>query len=282
MIAFSLWSVDIYWYWIFYVVAFFSAYLFLYYISRDVFFSKYPKIKTFLRDNLDDLVLLSILWVLVWWRLWHVIIYDLAYYLKNPLEIVQFWKWWMSFIWWMIGVFLSLLIFAKLKKLKKSDLILLFDLILCIAPLWILIWRIGNFLNQELYWIIVPSWYWWFSIWFVKLLEKLHIFYVYEKIDNFLRINTNFLASFFEWFISFVFVSTLFLIFKKRWKFRIWLITGVFLLRYSLVRFFLEYLRFDSQSEFVFYLTKSQWFFVLFFIVGLYFIFFEKKSFIVK
>lgn len=282
MIAFSIWSLDIYRYWIFYVITFFIAYLFLYYVWKSSIFSKYPKVQNFFDKNLDDLVLFSILGVLVGGRLWHVIIYDLNHYLQYPVEIFQFWKWWMSFIWWMIWVLLTLFILAKRKWLKRSDLIILFDCILCIAPLGITIGRIWNFLNQELYGIKVPSDFWWLSSWLINLLEKLNVFYVYDKIDIFLRINTNFLASFFEWFISLVVTLSIFFVFKKRWKFRVWYITGIFLLWYSFVRFLLEYIRFDSQSEFVFHLTKSQRFFVIFFIVWLYFVIFEKKKISIK
>ncbi|MCF7835384.1 prolipoprotein diacylglyceryl transferase [Candidatus Gracilibacteria bacterium] len=282
MIAFSIGSLDIYRYGIFYVITFFIAYLFLYYVGKSSIFSKYPKVQNFFDKNLDDLVLFSILGVLVGGRLGHVIIYDLNHYLQYPVEIFQFWKGGMSFIGGMIGVLLTLFILAKRKGLKRSDLIILFDCILCIAPLGITIGRIGNFLNQELYGIKVPSDFWGLSSGLINLLEKLNVFYVYDKIDIFLRINTNFLASFFEGFISLVVTLSIFFVFKKRGKFRVGYITGIFLLWYSFVRFLLEYIRFDSQSEFVFHLTKSQRFFVIFFIVGLYFVIFEKKKISIK
>ncbi|MBQ7074378.1 prolipoprotein diacylglyceryl transferase [bacterium] len=42
-----------------------------------------------------------------------------------------------------------------------------------------------------------------------------------------------------------------------------------FVMGYSLFRFLFEYLRNDSQSEFVGIFTKSQWFFFFFFFFGL-------------
>ncbi|MBP7062398.1 prolipoprotein diacylglyceryl transferase [Patescibacteria group bacterium] len=40
-------------------------------------------------------------------------------------------------------------------------------------------------------------------------------------------------------------------------------IVGTFLLLYSTIRFLLEYLRQDSQAEFIAYFSKSQYFFIL-------------------
>jgi phosphatidylglycerol:prolipoprotein diacylglycerol transferase len=49
-------------------------------------------------------------------------------------------------------------------------------------------------------------------------------------------------------------------------------ISGFFLLFYSIFRFFLEYLRSDSQMEFIGIFTKSQWFFVFTFVISLWFL----------
>lgn len=42
-----------------------------------------------------------------------------------------------------------------------------------------------------------------------------------------------------------------------------------FLLMYSVIRFGLEYLRADSQMEIIAFLSKSQWFFLLFIAIAL-------------
>ncbi len=272
MIAISIWSIDIYRYWIFYVLGFLVAYIFFTVLAKKKVFIKCPKIHLLLEKYVDDIILYSVLWVLIWWRLWQVILYDLNYYLSSPIEILQFWKWWMSFIGGMIWVLISLAIFAKKIKLKKSELIQILDLVLIIAPFGIMLGRIWNFLNQELYGIVVPYNFRWLSNPIISLFQKLHIFNVYDKVDSFLRVNTNFLASFFEGFLLLIVMFLILDNFIKKWVYKIWYITWIFLVWYSTVRFFLEYLRMDSQSEFIFYLTKSQRFFVAFFVLWLYFI----------
>jgi phosphatidylglycerol:prolipoprotein diacylglycerol transferase len=272
MIAFSVWPIDIYRYWVFYVVAFMSAYIFFYLLAKRKVFMNYPKIHLLLDKHTDDLILYCVLWVLLWGRLWHILIYDLWYYFDSPREMLQFRKWGMSFIGGMVWVSVSMIIFARKRKLKKSELLRLLDLILTITPLGIMFGRIWNFLNQELYGILVPYDFRWLSNRIISLFQKLHIFHVYDNVDSFLRINTNLLAGFFEWFLLFVFTSIILLKFIRKWIYRIGYITWFFLVRYSIARFFLEYLRMDSQSEFILYLTKSQRFFICFFFLWLYFL----------
>lgn len=272
MIAFSLWWLHIYRYWIFYLVAFAVAYFFFSFIAKQKILHKYPRLQYVFQHKLTDVFIICALGVLVWWRLGHIFIYDFVYYLYNPLQIFALQQGGMSFIWWMLGVTVSLFVYLRIQKLSWKELFLFFDFIVAIVPFGIMLWRIGNFLNQELYWTIVPSWFW--SMWYgwFSLLHDLHIFHVYPKVDEFLRINTNFLSAFFEWFLL------LLVMMRLVWKrtttmvMKPWFLIGVFLLWYSVVRFLLEYLRQDSQFEFVSWLTKSQWFFVWFFLLGIMFL----------
>jgi phosphatidylglycerol:prolipoprotein diacylglycerol transferase len=64
----------------------------------------------------------------------------------------------MSFIGGIFGVTLALLILAWKKHLNFKELILMGDLIFAILPFGIMIGRIGNFLNQELYGVVVSDW----------------------------------------------------------------------------------------------------------------------------
>ncbi|MFZ2150589.1 MAG: prolipoprotein diacylglyceryl transferase [Candidatus Absconditicoccaceae bacterium] len=276
MIAISIGPIDIYRYGIFYVLAFLSAYAFFSLLAKKQVFIKYPRIHLLLQNHVDDIILYSVLGVLIGGRLGQVLFYDLNYYLTNPIEILQFWKGGMSFIGGMIGVLISLIIFVRKRKLKKYELVWILDLVLTITPLGIMLGRIGNFLNQELYGIIVPYNFWGLSNPIINLFQKLHIFHIYSNIDTFLRVNTNLLASFFEGFLLLIVTSLILRNFIRKGTYRIGYITGIFLIWYSSVRFFLEYLRMDSQSEFIFYLSKSQRFFVVFFAFGLFFLL--KKS----
>ncbi len=268
MIAFSIFGINIYRYWIFYLIGFLLAYFFLYFIWKKKYFHKFPKLQNLLENDLESLFIILILWVLVWWRLGHVLIYDFQYFVNNPLDIFKIWQWWMSFIWWILWVVLWVTIFIWRKKFSRKEFIILLDLLACILPLCIAFWRLWNFLNQELYGIVFsnPFWRTESMVWTITSLGFLHI---YDKIDSALRINTNFLSIIFEWILLFITLVIIFIKQIKNDKRKIWKIWITFLLRYSIVRFLFEYLRQDSQSEFIWPFTKSQRFFVIFIIVGI-------------
>ena len=268
MVAFSILGRNIYRYWIFYLVGFITAYFFLYFIWRKKYFHKFPNLQNLLENDLETLFIILILWVLVWWRLWHVLIYDFQYFVNNPLDIFKIWQWWMSFIWWILWVVLWVSIFIRKKRFSRKEFVILLDLLCCILPLCIVFWRLWNFLNQELYWIIFNNSFW-RTEWTIWTLTSLWFLHIYDKIDSSLRINTNLLSIIFEWLLLFI---TLIIIFTKQIKNdkrKIWKIWVIFLLRYSIIRFLFEYIRQDSQSEFIWPFTRSQRFFVIFIIIGL-------------
>ena len=262
MVAFSIFWINVYRYGIFYLIWFLITYFFLYFLSRSEILSGYPKLQNVLKKDLDDLMIALIIWVLVGWRLWEVFIYERDYFSQNLSEIVKVWHGGMSFFGWMIWVILALIILFSIKKLSWKNLILFFDCLVVVVPIWIILWRFGNYLNQELYWLAVPDWAWWFSDSVVSLLTNLNIFHVYPKIDSLLRVNTNFISILFEWLVLFLIMFFVSLSQIKKRKIKIWLNSSVFLFFYSLFRFFIEYLRVDSQSQIVGWLTTSQWLFL--------------------
>jgi phosphatidylglycerol:prolipoprotein diacylglycerol transferase len=265
MIAFSIFWINIYRYWIFYLIGFCLAYFFLFFIWKKKYFHKFPKLQNLLENDLETLFIILILWVLIWWRLGHVLIYDFQYFIDNPLDAFKIWQGWMSFIWWILWVVLCITLFIRYKKFSRKEYIILLDLLCCILPLCIAFGRLWNFLNQELYWIAFtnPFWRTESTIWTLTSLWFLHI---YDKIDSALRINTNFLSIIFEWFLLFITWMIIFAKQIKNNKRKIWKIWVIFLLWYSIIRFLLEYLRQDSQAEFIWPFSKSQRFFVIFII----------------
>ena len=266
MVAFSIFGRNIYRYWIFYFIGFVLAYIFLYIIWKKKFFHKFPKLQNLLESDLETLFIILILWVLIWWRLGHVFIYDLQYFLNNPIDILKIWQWGMSFIWWLLWVIIWVSIFLWSKKFSRKEFIILLDLLACMLPLCIALWRLWNFLNQELYWIIFQNKLW-LSESITSILASLWFLHVYDKVDSFVRINTNLLSMIFEWILLFIILISICITQIKNKKRKIWKISMIFLLRYSIARFLLEYLRQDSQSEFIWPFTKSQRFFVCFVII---------------
>lgn len=267
MVAFSVFWVNVYRYGIFYLIWFLVAYFFLLFLWKSEILSNYPKLRNFLKWNLEDLMIALIIWVLVWWRLWEVFIYERDYFSANPSEIIKVWHGWMSFFGGMIWVILSLVCLFVIRKLSRKDFLLFLDCIVFIVPVWIILWRFGNYLNQELYWLVIPEWAWWLSEWLVSFLTNLNFFHVYPKVDLLLRVNTNFVSILFEGIVLFLIILFVSLKQIKKEKIKIWLNSSVFLIFYSLFRFFIEYLRVDSQSQMVWIFTTSQWLFLSLFVI---------------
>lgn len=265
MIAFSIFWINVYRYWIFYLIGFILAYFFLLFIWKKQYFHKFPKLQNLLENDLETLFIILILWVLIWWRLGHVLIYDFQYFIDNPLDAFKIWQGWMSFIWWILWVVLWVTLFIRNKKFSRKEYIILLDLLCCILPLCIAFGRLWNFLNQELYWIVFTNPFW-RTEWAIWTLTSLWFLHIYDKIDSVLRINTNLLSIIFEWILLFI---TWMIIFTKQIKNderKIWKIWVIFLLWYSIIRFLLEYIRQDSQAEFIWPFSKSQRFFIIFII----------------
>lgn len=278
MIAFSIWPINVYWYWIFYLIGFLIWYFFLKFIGKKKTFSKYKNLQNLLSNDVDILLIYIILWVLLWWRLWEVFIYEWSYFSQHLLDIFAVRNGWMSFIWWAIWVLISLLILKKVKKLSNIEFFLLFDTLLVVVPLAIMLGRFGNYLNQEIYGLIVPANYWWMSDFFVTFLTKLNVFHVYDLVDSNLRLNTNFISIFFEWLVLFLILSITFFRNIKKGEIKPWIIIANFLVFYSLFRFFIEYLRIDSQSQYIWLFTKSQRIFLIFILAGFVFMWNKKMK----
>lgn len=270
MTAFSIWSVHVYRYGLFYFITCIIGYCFLRRVGKQKWFENRPGIQNLLTNGIDDLILWTIVWVLVWGRLGHVFIYEWPYYSQHLTEIFAVRKWWMSFIGGILGVVIAIFYVEKMYHLSRKEFFIIFDLLLLIVPIGIILGRIGNFLNQELYGIVVPDSLFWLS--------HFKITHIYPKIDNLLRFNTNFIAAFFEWLVTWIiWVVILFQQFAKK-KWHPGKITIVFIMVYSVVRFMLEFLRQDSQFEHIWVFTTTQRFMIAFLGFGFSLWYFYKKD----
>ena len=270
MTAFSIGWVHVYRYWLFYFITCLLGYWFLWWVWQKKWFESRPGIQKLLSHWIDDLILWTIIWVLVWGRLWHVFIYEWPYYSTHIAEIFAIRKWWMSFIWWIIWVICSIFYVERIYKLSRKEFFIIFDLLLLVIPIGIVLGRIGNFLNQELYWIVVPDALMWLS--------NFKITHVYNQVDNLLRFNTNFISAFFEWLVTWI--MWVVLLFKQlaKWKWHPGEISISFVIVYSVIRFMLEFLRQDSQYERLGFLTTTQWFMILFMLFGFSLWYYYKKE----
>lgn len=168
------------------------------------------------KTKLDDLFVYIFAGVILGWRLWYIIFYNLWYYLQNLPDIFKVWEWWMSFHWWVIWVILAIFIFSK--KYKQNYLSLT-DQVTLILPIWLWLWRIWNYINQELLWF---SWYnWLFAI----------------NINWISYFPSSLLESFLEWLVLFLILNLIYKYYKNINK---WVISALFLFFYWIFRLIVE------------------------------------------
>jgi len=100
------------------------------------------------RRHADDLVFYSTLGVILGGRLGYVLFYKPMDYLADPLSIVRLWDGGMSFHGGVIGVSLGIMWMAWRHKL---DWLRVHDYVACCIPFGLLLGRLANFVNSELW-----------------------------------------------------------------------------------------------------------------------------------
>ena len=190
-VAISLFNIDIRWYSLAYIFGLiFSIQYGKFLITKNNFFK-------FEKDILDDYLPYAILGIILGGRIGYILFYDLAFYIKNPIEIFYIWQGGMSFHGGLVGIILISLYFVKKKQI---DFYVFSDLLALISPIGLFLGRIANFINSEL--IGLPSNLPW-SVIFVKidqiprhpsqlyeaLLEGIMLFVILNLIFKFKKIN---------------------------------------------------------------------------------------------
>ena len=102
----------------------------------------------FTAPQLDQLLNLSLFGIILGGRLGYVLFYNPAYYLSHPIEIVMIWTGGMSFHGGLLGVIGAVILTARRHKI---DLLKLGDHVALVAPIGLLLGRLANFINGELY-----------------------------------------------------------------------------------------------------------------------------------
>ena len=105
-----------------------------------------PKVMS--RDDLGDFLTWAVVGVIVGGRLGYVTMYKPAYFLFHPLETLFVWQGGMSFHGGLLGVAVAIVLFARRRELARLPVA---DLIACAAPIGLLLGRIANFINGELF-----------------------------------------------------------------------------------------------------------------------------------
>ncbi len=240
-VAIQLFSFEIRWYSLAYIIGIIAGWM----ICKRILITDEN-----LKEKFDDYVTYVIIGIIIGGRLGYIIFYNFDYYINNLTDIFKIWHGGMSFHGGLLGVILVSLWFAKRNNQNPYNYL---DLVSIVAPIGIFFGRISNFINSELYGIEtnVP--------WAVKFIQ----------IDNVLRHPSQLYEAFFEGFILFI----LLLYFRQKNFLKYpGLISGFFLMFYSIFRFFTEFFRVpDEQLGYLFFeLSMGQIISFIFLLIGIY------------
>ncbi len=240
-VAIQIFSIEIRWYSLAYIIGILLGWI----LSKRFFISNVE-----LKEKFDDFLTFVILGIIIGGRLGYVILYNPNYYLDNLIDIFKIWEGGMSFHGGLIGVVLASIYFAKK---NNQNFFIYLDVISVVAPIGIFFGRIANFINSELYGTETNL------PWAVQFI----------KIDNLYRHPTQLYEAIFEGLILFLILIYL----RNKGLMKITgLMSGIFLICYSIFRFIIEFLRVpDEQIGYLlFNLTMGQIISCIFFLIGIY------------
>ena len=240
-VAIQIFSIEIRWYSLAYIIGILLGWI----LSKRFFISNVE-----LKEKFDDFLTFVILGIIIGGRLGYVILYNPNYYLDNLIDIFKIWEGGMSFHGGLIGVVLASFYFAKK---NNQNFFIYLDVISIVAPIGIFFGRIANFINSELYGTETNL------PWAVQFI----------KIDNLYRHPTQLYEAIFEGLILFLILIYL----RNKGLMKITgLMSGIFLICYSIFRFIIEFLRVpDEQIGYLlFNLTMGQIISCIFFLIGIY------------
>ena len=106
---------------------------------------------------ISDFIAYAVVGIILGARLGYILFYNPHFYFTHPTEIIALWHGGMSFHGGLLGVITAALIFAKVKKINFFAMT---DLLALVAPLGLMLGRIANFINGELYGKVAPDLPW--------------------------------------------------------------------------------------------------------------------------
>ena len=227
-IIISLGPIDLYWYGAMYAISFL---IIDYMMKANHFnFNKY----NLSSNQIDRLLLVSLISLLLGGRLGYVIFYNLEYYLLFPIKTFFIWEGGMSFHGALLGVIFAIYLFRKsinLGFLQLSDFTVLY------VPIGLFFGRIGNFINSELFGIPTNS------SWGV----------IFPLLDNIPRHPSMLYEALLEGLVLFIVLLSL----SRKYASTPGFLTSIFLIFYSIFRFMVEFVRVpDSHIGYIW----SDWF----------------------
>ncbi|MDC3226409.1 prolipoprotein diacylglyceryl transferase [Candidatus Pelagibacter sp.] len=228
-VAFQIMSLEIRWYSLAYILGIVIGWI----LCKKKFIKNSD-----ISEKFDDYIIYLIIGIILGGRIGYIIFYNFSYYLNNIFDIFKIWQGGMSFHGGLVGVIASSYIFAK--KNNQNPFFYL-DQVSLVAPVGIFFGRLANFINSELYGTVSST------PWSV----------IFIKVDNLSRHPSQLYEAILEGVI--LFLILIYFINKDYLK-KPGLISGLFLIFYSLFRFFVEFFRVpDDQIGYLFLdLTMGQ------------------------
>ena len=248
-VAFQIMSFEIRWYSLAYILGIIIGWI----LCKKILI-KNPDIN----QKFDDYITFLIIGIILGGRLGYVLFYNLNYYTSNIVDIFKIWQGGMSFHGGLLGIIIASILFAKK---NNQDTFIYTDLVSLVAPIGIFFGRLANFVNSELYGKVtdVP--------WAVTFIQ----------VDNLSRHPSQLYEAIFEGIILFA----LLLYFRnKNYLERPGLISGLFLIFYSIFRFCIEFFRVpDEQIGYlIFNLSMGQIISLIFIIIGSILFYFKYEN----
>ena len=96
----------------------------------------------------DDFIVWVTIGIILGGRAGYVLFYNLPHFMAHPLEILELWKGGMSFHGGFLGCVLAVLVFAYRRGISPLS---LGDITCAVGPIGLLLGRIANFINGELW-----------------------------------------------------------------------------------------------------------------------------------
>lgn len=211
-------------------------------------------------EDIEQLSIYVILGTVIGARLGHCLFYDPSYYLTNPIEILKVWQGGLASHGAAIGILTALYLFSR--KKKDQNMIWILDRLVIVVALGGALIRLGNLFNSEI----------------IGKATDVPWAFVFVRVDEIPRHPTQLYESLF-YFLSFI---ILYLIYnKKSSSIKSGYLFGLFLILIFGFRFFVEFLK-ENQSAFesALPINMGQILSIPFILLGFYFIFRKKQSFI--
>ena len=239
-VAFQIMSFEIRWYSLAYIAGIIIGWL----LCKKVFIRKSD-----INEKFDDYITYLVIGIIIGGRLGYIIFYNFSYYINNFFDIFKVWEGGMSFHGGLIGIIVASILFSKK---NNQDSFLYMDLVSLVAPIGIFFGRLANFINSELYGTPtdIP--------WAVTFIQ----------VDNLSRHPSQLYEAILEGIILFIIL----MYFKnKDYLKKPGLISGLFLIIYSIFRFFIEFVRVPDEQlgHLIFELSMGQIISLIFFVIGI-------------